>query len=381
MKQQNLPGIFFLSLILVLGSCDQEPLFWDIAHEYPPIEPAIKGAPGPVVELTTPNHILYVSNGDVWRYDFGIPDSYGKPRWERMSLQPGGNVKTLAAASDGSADRLFSLDRNGNIKQLDGSVWTTLSVPWGAGRAEHIFGAGDWLFAGVLTGTSGEPNGYAIYSIKVSSPAPAPVTLIKSSTGLLRGAAFAGGNYYLGTQGDGVYKTSTPGGALTSGDKEAGYESLIQGLLSDGTDVYAAGSSAIYKNGASVGSGYTFSGAMAIWNEPAPGSGKLLLLGLRRSSGSFGYGYRELNLSSFVFQTPGAASPSSVKIGDQYISAIGEHAVNYLFVADLSTLAPPFYADGEDRPVVFASTAGNGLWSYRRRSGGEPQWNGEDNGP
>ncbi|MDR1143810.1 MAG: hypothetical protein LBK77_06285, partial [Spirochaetaceae bacterium] len=97
-------------------------------------------------------------------------------------------------------------------------------------------------------------------------------------------------------------------------------------------------------------------------------------LGLQRSSGSYGYGYRELRLPAGTggIVTPGSSAPSSVKIDSQYTSAIGDHAVTSIYVLNGSD------SGDAGRPIIFACTAKDGLWSYRTRDG-EPQWNGEDN--
>jgi hypothetical protein len=173
----------------------------------------------------------------------------------------------------------------------------------------------------------------------------------------------------------------------------AGFEDYIIGLTEHNGTMYAVSRYSVQSYNGTVSNlagGYAFTGAVAGWTN---GSSHLLLLGLQRSIGSFGYGYREILIdggaSDASISVPGMGirgpltppdAPdsdllSSVEVGSQYISAIGKYPVNYLYAMS------PFFGSGDNknRPIIFASTAMNGLWSYRVR-GGDAQWNGEDNG-
>jgi len=381
-----------LLLSFLFIACDQEPLFWDISQEYPPIEPIIKGAPSRIVtvEYTDSNAptgkatVLYVTNGTVWEWDTSTSSN---PNWRKMTTQPGGKIKTLAAADE----YLFSLDNNGNIRRFDGLEWLSISKP--AGTPEQLFGAGKYLFVGSLTGARGEKDGYSIFAMDVTSDPP-NMTSIKSGTGLLAGAAENGGMYYLGIRGEGILSTSNPTSSLEDSTAVPGTETFsIIGLIEHGGIVVAVttGRQILYSSGgsfASLGASTTFyfSGAMASWKNSD--GDLLLLLGLQRTSGSFGYGYRELMWKSGEafdtnkrLYTPGedrgSTNPyiSSVQQGSQYTSAIGNHVVTALYAVPPSLANP---ADEGERPIVFASTQKNGLWSYRIRKE-EAQWNGEDN--
>ncbi|MDR1144436.1 MAG: hypothetical protein LBK77_09515, partial [Spirochaetaceae bacterium] len=127
------------------GGCDQEPLFWDISQEYPPIEPLIKGSPSQIVEC---GGNLYVSNGDMWEYT-PTPGN-----WHRMD-QPGAQIKVVAAANN----RLFALSWAGTIYERTGSGWKNHDT---VDNAEQLFGAGNYLFIGARTGTAGAPDGYKV---------------------------------------------------------------------------------------------------------------------------------------------------------------------------------------------------------------------------
>jgi len=376
-------GIIILLLSLFPGAlitgCDQEPLFWDIAHEYPPIEPIIGGHPSQIVSTGTGSVLkLYVSNGFIWEYDAGAGNQVN---WIRMEHQPPGRTNGLAVAA---VDKLFALNWDGAIHKFDGGSWTAIPAP---PNAEQIFGAGNHLFVGFRTGVAGTDNGYSVACFDASSGTEVSGSRI-SGVGLLRGAANISGTYYLGIQGfraqGGGVRSGTPPGSFSQ--PIAGFPNDIIGLASNstGTVLYAvSGRRVLAYNGSTIVSdivGPSFTGAAAVWSD---GPRTMLLLGLRRQSGSFGYGYREIVIGTggnFTggFQVPGSSAPSSVIIGGQYNNAIGKRAVNYLYVMPH---AFTLFADDDSRPVIFASTVNKGLWSYRRRGGRGAQWNGEDNSP
>jgi hypothetical protein len=352
------------SLLLALfccffyAGCSQEPLFWDIAHAYPPIEPLIGGAPSQIVATSS---AVYVSNGTIWEYSGAS--------WHTMANQPpGGKVKTLAA----SGTVLFALGWNGSLNKWDGSNWTPITY---SGKVEQIYSAGGYLFAAESTGS----DTYQILSMSVSATTLS--TVIGADTGFLTGAADNGGSTtFLGTS-KGLYRGS--GGAL--GTLEPNVESVV-GIIRDSSDIVAVTAERnVYRSSGGGSftriylSNYPLSGALAIWDK---GAEKILLMGVQTGGGSYSYGYRELNLAApYIFKEPGAvdltavdsAYATSVELGSQYVSAIGKRAVTVLYVIPGS-----YSGDDIQRPIVLASTVKDGLWSYRVR-GGMAQWNGEDN--
>jgi hypothetical protein len=196
------------------------------------------------------------------------------------------------------------------------------------------------------------------------------------SAGLLMGAVYDGTTtYYLATK-SGIYKIADPPTAtanpltqVVSGD--------FLGIITDGTDIYAVTPDTVYRGSAGsfnkVSGGGTFSGGMALWTRPPTTSPQLLLLGLIRGSGTYSYGYREFILASNQLYTPGSSLLSSIKSGDTYASTLGKHAVNSIICAPAGTRI-----NANGKPVVFAGTVKDGLFSYRDR-GGSAQWNGENN--
>jgi hypothetical protein len=378
-KQLFLPvflsGIFF-------AACTQEPLFWYIYGEYPPIDPKIGGAPTEIVDTGT---ALYVANrNSLWKYD------YNETKWGSIDKPPG-TIKAIAATPNTVPPALYVLIEGGTIhKSTDnGANWdpgTSIS------GAQQIFGAHDRLFAG---------NGSAVYEYPSTTP-------ISGAGGLLRGAAWDGTTYYIctvkmwDTENTGIFTVSTTTTA-TKVYPSSGNAS-VKGIIAAGSTVIAVNSEGqvIYKDSAASTNSFAspgiinpssvkFTGGMALWKWTDASSviHQKILLGLQDGSGTFSYGYRELDLdgsgnvnSSGVFvpgtttTTNNTARTTSIDPGSKETSAIGKYPVTALYV--IPSPPGPNSGDADGRPVIVASTLQDGLWSYRARRG-DPQWNGEDN--
>jgi hypothetical protein len=281
---------------------------------------------------------------------------------------------------------LYVLDDGGTIyKSSDGGVtWDTtyLHIP----GAQKIFGADTELFAG---------DGYAVFVCDFSASPPTKTQITDVGTdpapgGLLRGAAWDGTDYYIctanvwGDENTGIFTVTG-----TAATKK--YSSSVKGIIAVGTTTIVAVNAerqVIYKYGAvdfdSPIGGPKFTGGMALWEH---GGDTKILLGLQGGgSGTYRYGYRELDLDSsgdvtdrnvYIPGTTARVSGStSIDPGSNETSAIGDHAVNALYV--IPSPPGPNSGDSYGRPIIVASTQQNGMWSYRVRRG-TPQWNGEDN--
>jgi hypothetical protein len=193
-----------------------------------------------------------------------------------------------------------------------------------------------------------------------------------------------------GTENTGIFRVSGTGTTATKVYPSSG-SSSVKGIIAVGSTVIAvnAEGQVVYKDGNvsdfsnPITPSVKFTGGMALWEH---GGDKKILLGLLHGSGTFAYGYRELDLngsgnvnSSGVF-VPGITAPAtgltrttSIDPGSRETSAIGKHPVNSLYVIPHSDSG-----DKDGRPIIVASTQKEGVWSYRTRRG-TAQWNGEDN--
>ena len=105
-----------------------------------------------------------------------------------------------------------------------------------------------------------------------------------------------------------------------------------------------------------------------------PWKTKLLLLGIKGQESSLTHGYRELVLDDFgvptneSLRTPGEYELSSVSDRNRYDASIGIHPVE-----SIMQVPPTIENKPTAEPPIFASTAKNGLWSYRKK-----QWNAEE---
>jgi hypothetical protein len=118
----------------------------------------------------------------------------------------------------------------------------------------------------------------------------------------------------------------------------------------------SAGESAIIEAD-SQSLGFTFTGALAVWNDPAASedySKRLLLLGRKGSNVNYsGYGYYECPIpSGFKIGELGVMEPQvTVEKNATYKNSLGKRAINSIIQAP----------DG----IIFASTHAYNLWACR----------------
>jgi hypothetical protein len=345
--------------IVVLAACSQDPLFLDISREYPPIKPVIDGPASQIVQL---GNTLYVTNtNEIW--SLNVSSLSGGVNWTSMGNPLGSDrlIKTLAA----TATDLYALDYDSRLYRHSGGGWTEISSVSGA---QQIYGAGATLFIG---------NGKSVFAYNGNSP-----TTLSSAGGLLTGAVYVNNVPYISTTKmqdndvTGIYRVS--GSVCTPV-----YQGSVKGIIATGTAIHAvhdSGGVSSMDGGTTWtitwGGSFYFSGAMAFW--PTASNPTMLLVGLMYSNASAGIGYRELDIASGAPAGPyipgdnSNGRQTSISPDKREISAIRKHPVNSLWAG-----VPGASRDGT-RPIIFASTQQNGVWSYRTRRG-DPQWNGEDN--
>jgi hypothetical protein len=294
--------------------------------------------------------------------------SYRGGGWGSFSIPTGASLIDLA--SDGAS--LYALVSPGGeplgsseIYKFDG-VWTRIgrgSVSNGY-SIQTLYAAPDGVFAGAQIG-----NQYAILRVKDGA-----LEVIPGGNSLLRGVAKTGSGFYLATAGSGIFKYD--GTSITRtilGGK------IITGVISVGDHFVAvsnnengSGTCFILDSSGAVRyelTGDIFTGGMCLWQNDG---NSLLLLGVRGQGNSLSQGYRELVLTTeggrlvptSTLKLPGD-SPSSVSDANKYNASIGKHAVESI-------------RQFPNSPIIFASTAKDGLWSYRPRGSRGYEWNAED---
>ncbi|MHC6203313.1 hypothetical protein ACYULU_08975 [Breznakiellaceae bacterium SP9] len=344
----TLAGLCFFTLFLLAG-CDQDPIFYYISNEVAPKDPRIKGTPTDIVEYDSSIYVASMGGSTVYKYSGG---------WNTIAA-PGGTVRGLAATDTGTVtnDRLYALTfaklepSDSAVKKWDGSSWTTLSNSTGYTYLQKICAAEDQLFVWASTGYS--ENGAILYEDVGDK-----LETLKEGVRILNGAVKETTSlYYLGTA-SGLYSTDLTTTTSINSTPIVGVTKVTTGTPAI---VAAARNSILYNTGSGFNeslSNERLSGGMAVYDN---GATELLLLGLETTS-STNQGYREKVLPGVgtSWRHPGKESPSSVNSLGQYDASIGTHAVRHIF-----------YLASED--VIFASTAKDGLWSYRNG-----EWNGED---
>jgi hypothetical protein len=349
MKLFKQVALFLLSGLLFLA-CNQDPIFFEVSLEVAPIPPRISGAPTNIVQVDNKMYVASKRGSTIHQYT-----SSG---WSTPLPSPGGKIIELAATT---ANLYALVGEPGAVTlkclTLGSSTWQNIS---GSGNVQTIYGAGEKLFAGAMTGTN-----YAIYYDNNGT-----LTLLKADTQLLKGAGVDGSKYYRATSGGGIFIYESSVTQATGVSATANVVGIINAngtIVAVGRNGYGVSDYILHGNSSgfnAVDTGVKFTGAMATYEK---GGVNLLLLGIQLSSTSTTYGYRELVLNedgspvAFGLQIPGEAE-SSVSDEDQYTVTIGAQPLSAIFQAK----------DG----TPFASTVQEGLWSYREHDGKE-YWNTE----
>ena len=377
------PKFFLIVLTLILFSCGQDSVFYDISNEPEPKDPLIDGSPTNIVLFKNrifsgtrmSNKIYYYANND---------DTFS---WKTITL-PTGYLGDLATDGEYLYVLIFrdrdplksSMIRKYNF---DTDTWD-MNYTISGYSIQTIFGAGNKIFAGGQY-TSNRQN-FAILFLDQESNS---LTVIKYGTSLLKGAAQStSGIIYLATAGSGMYVFNEK--SLDTSPARGTDKANINGIISVGNYIVAVSADGtIYADTSTSGRfrnanvGVNFTGAMCVWldrkNQWRP---SLLLLGIRGRGTSLTHGYMEMLLDNgkpaFNIKSPGDDSPTSVINKAKYTASIGTHPVESIMqIPDASAGGPLTYrnftGDPEWEPPIFASTAKSGLWSYR-----EGEWNAED---
>jgi len=339
--------LFLLLISIFFVSCN-DPIFFTVSRELPPLKPIIGGSPSKMV-LYSGN--MYVASGKIlYSYNGG---------WS--------NVRTFSwirdiAATSNALYVCHEAGKNGVITNIFSGE--QLAAP---GNVNSIFGTpnGPELYLS----TSNNNGKFNIYEYNGSS-----FSLVISDVSDLRGAANDGVNTYICVV-NGVYTSS---GTAIVNSVGLSFTGII--LLPDNSVFVMSRDGSLRQINTATNElnlpitrlPNSSSGALCIWTD---GVNYLLLAGLQDINTSINssdtHGYRELELNdtggitaNTGFKWPGASFPTTVSDESRYISSIGKHGLNSIFQAP----------DG----VLFASTQQKGLWSYRNRERhGGWQWNAE----
>jgi hypothetical protein len=373
--------IFLIVLILFLFSCGQDSVFYDISNEPEPKDPLINGSPTNIVVVKNRVYAGTRMSNKIYCY----ANYNGILEWNTITL-PRGYLGQLATDGDSLYVLIFqnrdplnsSMVRKYDISSNNWDMTYTVS----GYSIQTIFGAGNRIFAG-----GQYQNNRQNFAIMFLEQASDSFTVVKYGTSLLKGAAQnASGTIYLATAGSGmfIFNASSLETISVSGTEKAN----INGLMNVGGYLVAVGADGtVYSDVGgrfnNVNAGVNFTGAMCVWldrnNQWKP---SLLLLGIRGKGTSLTHGYREMVLDNgrptFNIKSPGDDSPTSVVNKAKYAAGIGTHPVESIFqLPDFNSGGPFYYRDFTDDPAweppIFASTAKNGLWSYRKG-----EWNAEE---
>jgi hypothetical protein len=378
----NRLGLSLMVLILILFSCGQDSIFYDISNEPEPKDPLINGSTTNFVVVKNRLFVGTRMSNKFYYYAY----FEGAPRWNTITL-PSGYLGDLATDGESLFVLIFqnrdplnsSMVRKYNIFANSWDMTYTVS----GYSIQTIFGAGNKIFAGGQY-LSNRKNFAILFLEQQESNS---LVAIQYGTSLLKGAVQnASGTIYLATAGNGMYtfNESSLDTTPVTGTEQAN----LNGIINVGGYIVAvAANGTVYTNVAgrfnNVNAGVNFTGAMCVWldrsNQWKP---SLLLMGIRGRSSSLTHGYMEMVLENgkptFNIKSPGDGSPTSVKSKAKCAASIGTHPVESIMqLYDINSGGPlnynNFTSDPAWEPPIFASTAKNGLWSYRKG-----EWNAEE---
>jgi hypothetical protein len=388
----------------LLGSCTQDPIFAMIAREVKPREPRIKGVPTKMAVFDdNSGYALYVGGTSLHRY---AKSGNGKGVWDGGDVpQPPGKIVDLAATKgclyalvNADSSELYRLEKGGADWEkipFSHSNFPRLQAVYGAADSEGKPIA-DYLLvgAGKRNISIDDIKDYAVFYLADGDPGL--TTLLLTETSLLTGAAFAGGNYYFSTKGDGIYHAGGLPSSTYSRITDADGINA-RGMISAGNMVLAFsyggdilkidGSTAVKLN---TNTGPILRGPAAVWKNGGNDTGSLLLTAVvtQNSTGNT-YGYREILIKTgplgtstpgdIPFREPGngaPGSPSTMDDNKRYKDTIESKPVNAIYQVpyDIDT-DMPLFASVQGTGTARDDTDG-GLWSYRVRDG-VWQWNAE----
>ena len=391
-------AIFFTVLILLFSGCN-DPVFYFISTQVPVPPPIIGGAPTDFVRI---GDTLYVASNTTLYYYEEI-SKYGEKSaregWKGISL-PYGRITYIAENSS----TLYLLTQIEGLSRIYSStssppVFSTLISNPDNLWLLSMYSAGSDIFIGARTRDDNE-----IYSVlRINGGSLSPVSLNAGETniskGFLRGVAHNGSTYFFCIK-DAVDDPPNRGGIFQGSNSSAniissyGYPFL--GIISNGGRVYAvqnnyssnrAARLFSVTNSELLESTVTLSmpsnGALFVSSAFNDSSKKLLLVGRQdileyNTNTGFTYGYMEIELTSTgalatdaYFREPGITAPSTLPVGtghnDRFKTTLGKYPVRY------------FYEAPNTGKTLFASSQNYGIWSLKDRDqNGSPYWNTEN---
>ena len=371
--------IAFLIGITAL-SCAQDSIFYDISNEPEPRRPLITGSPTNMVVVRNQVFVGVRMSNRIYRF----AASGAEQAWTYFNL-PGGSLGELA--TDGNYLYALVFPDGNPLSSSVISRYNFNSAGWDQNISsddysiQTVYGAGGYIFAGGQSKTN-----YQHFAVMYVDQAASSLSVAIDQTSLLRGAAtHPDGSVFLATLGSGIFRFSN--GAI-NGPLNGTSRANITGIIETGGVIVAVSSEGGLYTGSSAGfenvsAGVNFTGAMSLWYDPqAQYRPSLLLLGIRGRSVSRTHGYREMLLQNEMptleIRVPGNDTPTSVKSNSKYAASLGIHPVESIIQLPDITRGGPidyrvFSGNPEWEPPIFATTAKDGLWSYR-----DGEWNEEE---
>jgi hypothetical protein len=393
-KKKSVCKTFILSGLLMIFSCSQDPIYYNISQETLPEKPHVPGGPTNMVEFARNGSdlVMYVASGS---HLYWYNRASGWDSADYYTPQPGGRIIGLAATNT----YLYALCLTGTGKSTvvrrigkttvpADNEWKNISITGSSYTLpQTIYTSSDRLFVGAMknSDTDSEAEFGILY---LDSAASLTLQELKGNTGKLSGAASNATNTYYLSSTKGLYKVTGTGTLSADPSFPSGSLSFMGIIkLEDSAQtivMVARNGGAFYKvkaDGSDVerienmATGNYASGPLLLWVNPTTPTEKILSAGIQgglyttTSNSTFTHGYVEFALDAAGYPTGSHHDPTiTVANSEQYRASLGKHPINYMH--QTSTAVDP-------RRLFLASTQSAGLWSYKPRTGG-PEWNAEN---
>jgi len=381
------------SIFIMVISCD-DPIFYTVSIQNPPLDPLIKGSPTKFVMF---GDNMYVASGyNIWYFNGTIWDSISFSSRVLDIAATGSYLYAAFADSENNKLWISSDGINGTEKPVDINI-------------QAIFAAGNYLYISARsTDSSTYSHSYSVHYLQGEND-PVSISVIDADDAqrvTINNLAVSGTTVYFCSHGSGSSSTDMKGKGIFSSAAGSSTATLITGSSSisftgiitlnsgevvaiardDGQLYRVTATEVTILDNVKLGRPSNNMGTLALWTDENNAGNNLLLAGTQditnTTSTSHTHGYMELILGSAgeiaaagEFDWPGIRNNSTMENRESFITSLGKHGVNHLF-----QYVYPASSSNSGMKVLFASTQQNGVWSYRDRGSNNEnnwQWNAE----
>ena len=263
-------AVLLLFLVLIILSCAQDSIFYNLSMEPEPKDPRIAGSPSNMAVVNGNVYVATRMSGTIYYY--------GKNGWSSMGT-PEGSLGELTSCTNSGTTYLYVLVFTGGnprgswaIYRYEGNnKWEKIPVAAAARdyNIQALYSAGGKIFAGGQNSSDYQNYGIFYYDPVTNNP----LKLIQNNTSFLSGAAeiIPGGDIYLATSETGIFKFS---GTAISGSVKIDVNNISGIIETGGVLVAVSSGGGIYTINPGdtefkhlLSAGVNFTGAISFWKH------------------------------------------------------------------------------------------------------------------